>query len=174
MTWNHEKHTNEAEEVTPGVTRVLFSRDIRGLIDSRDWVLLSKYRWSAVKRSGTFYATAWIDGAHQYMHRILTEAPRDMVVDHINWNGLDNRRENLRLVTTRQNLQNLRRKKSSRFPGVYRDRGKWIARVCIKGEKIRLGRFDDETEAATAYAKHLESSGERLLTINPNSCTNCT
>ena len=76
-----------------------------------------------------------------------------LVVDHINGNGLDNRRENIRLVTNRQNQHNIHRKKLSRYPGLCwgSQNKKWQVRIRYKGKRIYLGYYSDELEAATVY-----------------------
>jgi hypothetical protein len=83
-------------------------------------------------------------------------APEGLLVDHINGDGLDNRRANLRLATHSQNACNRRRDKSkasSRFVGVSFKKvdGRWAARINYKGKTLSLGRFDSEIAAAKAY-----------------------
>jgi hypothetical protein len=77
------------------------------------------------------------------------------LVDHRNTNGLDNRRENLRLATYSQNNCNTAKRKntSSRFVGVSFDkrRRRGVAYINYNGKRILLGRFDSEIEAARAY-----------------------
>jgi hypothetical protein len=77
-----------------------------------------------------------------------------MEVDHINGDGLDNRKSNLRLATRAQNGCNLRPQqgKSSRFKGVaWHVCGKWRAHISPNRTQIALGLFDDEIDAALAY-----------------------
>ena len=89
------------------------------------------------------------------MHRIITSCPEGMEVDHKNENKLDNRRENLRVCTHRQNQsrQGLQRNNKSGFVGVSWDksREKWASCLYVKGRAIHLGRFDDCIEAAKVY-----------------------
>lgn len=92
------------------------------------------------------------------MHRILMDAPESFCVDHINGNGLDNRKQNLRLCSTSENAKNKRktdRKKSSHYKGVYKFDGyknkKWIAKIILDGESKWLGNFREEAAAAVAY-----------------------
>ena len=88
-----------------------------------------------------------------HMHRMIMKPPKGMVVDHINCDGLDNRRANLRFATRQQNKCNTRpisRRCSSKYKGVFwaRDRCKWRAVVTSKGKRMNLGAFDNEVEAA--------------------------
>jgi len=89
------------------------------------------------------------------LHRLVMGATPGQMVDHINGNGLDNRRQNLRFVTSAQNNRNRRVKvgSTSRFKGVShrRDRGTWRAMITVDGRQISLGCFSDEVEAAFAY-----------------------
>lgn len=91
-----------------------------------------------------------------YLHRIVTNAPRGLEVDHINGDRLDNRRENLRLVPHRLNQKNigLNRKNTSGVKGVYweRTRNKWHAQISVENRIIFLGRFDTLEEGKAAYA----------------------
>jgi hypothetical protein len=100
------------------------------------------------------------------MHRQILDAAEGKFVDHINHNGLDNRRANLRIVTKEQNNWNKRKyfgNYSSRYKGVSRPKncGKWRAKIFYKGKGIFMGYFDDEESAAKAYdAKARELFGE--------------
>ena len=91
------------------------------------------------------------------MHRFLLNAPDGVMVDHVNGNKLDNRRENLRLCTNSQNQANrkISRGKSS-FKGVTWQRrsngsGFWKAQIIVRGEVIYLGAHVTDLEAAKAY-----------------------
>lgn len=89
------------------------------------------------------------------LHRLLTEAPSAMVVDHIDGNGLNNRRSNLRLCTVGENNTNNRLAASatSSFRGVCYDRthSKWKVTIGSKGKRHSLGYFHSEIAAARAY-----------------------
>ena len=78
----------------------------------------------------------------------------NLVVDHINRNGLDNRKANLRLATVAQNAWNSRRRKNrSGYKGVWfaRDKGKFRAAIWQNNKRIYLGYFDSPIIAARAY-----------------------
>ncbi|MBA7655390.1 hypothetical protein ES703_63294 [subsurface metagenome] len=92
------------------------------------------------------------------MHRQIMNPPREMLVDHINYNGLDNRKANLRLATLTQNNRHTRRTMnpgSSKYKGVcwYNREKRWAVRITANGKNIPLGYFKDEIEAAKAYDK---------------------
>lgn len=89
------------------------------LIDDEDYEELSQYKWTAHHRAkNTWYAVRYVGkrvdgkrvGVHIQMHRVITNCPDGLVVDHINHNGLDNRKENLRTVTAAVNAGNRRPK----------------------------------------------------------------
>jgi hypothetical protein len=87
------------------------------------------------------------------MHIFLTGVSTG--VDHVNGNGLDNRRENLRPVTTTQNQQNTRKRKggTSKYKGVswYVKKKIWRVAIRINGKDKHLGQDKDEMEAALIY-----------------------
>src|SRR5699024_2779496 len=99
------------------------------------------------------------------MHRYIMDCPEEMVVDHINHDTLDNRKNNLRIATHRQNNFNrtTSHESSSQYKGVSwnNEAIKWSASIRLNGEQIHLGLFKNEKEAAEAYDKKaLELFGE--------------
>ena len=100
------------------------------------------------------------------MHRAVLDVPAGKFIDHINHNGLDNRKANLRIVTRRENSWNKRKQRgnySSQYKGVtwLKRTGKWQARIVCRGTSIFIGQFDDEEAAARAYdARAAELFGE--------------
>lgn len=130
------------------------------LVDDEDFDMLNVFKWSALctigKRRLNFYASRMTGGKNSvcvYMHRIIMKPPPEMQVDHIDGNGLNNQKSNLRVVTHRQNQQNLHFKKSSKYPGVCweKKKKKWMASLQISGKSKTLGCFDTEEEAHQAY-----------------------
>lgn len=98
----------------------------------------------------------YIQNRRGRLHRLVTGAPKGMLVDHINHDKADNRRENLRIVDNHQSIRN--RKKFSRsgspqskFIGVYRQNSGWCSKATIGGQRRHLGTFRTEIEAARAY-----------------------
>jgi len=90
----------------------------------------------------------------EFLHRRILNAPKHLVVDHIDGDVTNNKRSNLRLCTQQQNTYN-QGPKSGRFKGVYfkKDRNKFRAEIRIKGKKTHLGYFTCEIEAARTYNK---------------------
>jgi hypothetical protein len=140
------------------------TRGLHAIVDAEDYEWLSRYKWhAAIARGGLFYARRNSPNGVVSMHREIMKAPEGMVVDHINGNGLDNRRCNLRLCTAEQNALNTRPRTNtkSRFKGVFPHGNKWLARVRYKGRRFYLGLFDNEMEAAKARdRKAVELFGE--------------
>lgn len=91
---------------------------------------------------------------HAYMHSVVVRPPDGTVVDHINGNPLDNRRENLRVCLIKENVRNSPgRGGLSRFKGVSwnKQAGKWQVAIRANGQRIYLGIYEDELEAASVY-----------------------
>lgn len=116
----------------------------------------SKYvrRWTDIKKEGM--------RSRIYVHHCIVGFPlHGMEVDHRNGDKLDNRLENLRIVTHRENQANNPKRRmnktSSKYVGVYwnkRDKS-WVAAITINGQIINLGYFKNEDEAGDAYQKAL-------------------
>lgn len=92
-----------------------------------------------------------------HLHRAILNAPDVRQVDHVNGDGLDNRRANLRLASHAQNMHNqrVRLNSVSGFKGVSydKDRQKWLARIALNGRTKNLGRFGTSGEAHDAYTQ---------------------
>jgi hypothetical protein len=95
--------------------------------------------------------------------------PEGMEVDHINRDPSDNRKENLRLATHRQNLYNSTYPNQWGCKGVTLDvaRNKWRAQIRIDGRKVNLGRYETFEEAAEAYRKAATELHGEFLCLNP-------
>jgi hypothetical protein len=140
------------------------------IVDDADYEWLSRWKWGPVHspNTGVIYAGRTIYDASRksksgkeafkklLMHRLIMDAPKHLQVDHINFNTLDNRRENLRLCTrSQQNMHGRRIKNKTGFRGVtrwfhsgyelYQSRIKW------EGRYVGLGYYHDPRDAARAY-----------------------
>lgn len=131
------------------------------LVDAAVLPILANYQWTAFRSRNTWYAKAHVGNKTIYMHRLILfgdEADTNTCkVDHINANGLDNRRLNLRPVSNSQNMMNSVGRPASRkcrYKGVSCRRHPLKPyRACIEvgGKQIHLGYFASECDAADAY-----------------------
>ena len=138
------------------------TQGMTAIVDDDMFERLNRYKWYAQKRKNTFYAvrkTLKIDGKRRtiLMHREILglKFGDKRQGDHRNHNGLDNRRDSLRICTRSQNQQNgnPRVNCSSVFKGIYWHKAvhKWQAKIQVDGRCIYLGLFASEIEAAKAY-----------------------
>lgn len=100
------------------------------------------------------------------MHRDFLKPEKELVVDHVDGNGLNNQRDNLRVATVSQNGMNrtaISRNNTSGHMGVVWDtnRGRWRSQIQVQGKMYNLGRFTSLNEAiAVRKAKATEFHGE--------------
>lgn len=129
------------------------------LVDDEDYEELSKYKWFAHKHRNTYYVHRNSSRKNPprkliSMHRIVMNAQPEQQVDHINGDGLDNRKENLRFCTNSQNQWNRHATYgTSIYKGVSwsNPHNKWVAQIKHKGSVFYLGAFEDDISAARAY-----------------------
>lgn len=147
------------------VAYVPLSRGYEAIIDAEDAPLVDSHNWFAVTQHNCIYAKRekyLKGGGRKYiaMHRVIAGAADEKVVDHINHNGLDNRKVNLRVCEHCQNIQNqrLRFDNSSGFKGVSWNsrRGKWRAQITLSGKRKELGLFDSPERAYEVYCEASE------------------
>lgn len=119
------------------------------------------------------YCVTQIDGRTVKVHRLLMNAPKGMVVDHINRNTLDNRLDNLRICTYRENGENKSKQNgtSSDYIGVSivkRKKGQnlWRSKIIFKGRELFLGNYSTEIEAAKAYDLFIVHQRPNCYNIN--------
>jgi hypothetical protein len=132
------------------------------IVDADDYYRLVKYKWHINDpASNTLYAARRLERKSLKMHRVIMAAPDHLVVDHIDHNGLNNCKSNLRLCTLAQNNRNCGSSKgaSSRYKGVSwrKDTKKWEAMIRFNKKMYRLGTFKNEIDAARAYDKKAAS-----------------
>lgn len=117
-------------------------------------------RWYAVRKESGFYACrAFGKNDRTYLHRWLLSPAPGLVVDHINGNTLDNRRENLRAVSQANNIRNRAGCQSNSKSGVrgvywHAQRGKWAAKARENRKNIHLGLFATIEDAKAARLAH--------------------
>ena len=137
------------------------------IVDPGDFEKLCQCKWCIRKNKKTIYAhrTAYKMKNTVLMHRMkntilmhrqIMHAEKGILIDHINHNGLDNRKANLRFATYGQNAWNSKKginRGSSKYKGVSWDKRmkKWRAMICNNYKRMHLGFFDNEKAAAKVY-----------------------
>ena len=125
------------------------------IFDKEDYEKISKYTWYKNK-NGYVLSNSYVDGKRKtvHMHRLVMDVDNEFVIDHINRNPSDNRKQNLRACTQNKNCINksTRKNNKSGVVGVYYERssGKWYAQISIEGKHMTLGAFDNKNDAINA------------------------
>lgn len=153
--------SEEIDHIHIPLTQGLFAK-----VSPCDFDRVNQFKWAATVRKTVCYGTRRSsDGKNHSLHRFIVDARVGDVVDHKNRDGVDNRRENLRIVSHRQNQQNKTAKSTSKsmLKGVnwiVRDK-KWSARIFLDNKSVLLGTFANELDAARAYdVAAMESFGD--------------
>lgn len=139
----------------------LINTDKVALVDDEDWERVRELPWYFQRARTTQYAVTSKMVCGEVLaislHRFLLQPPNGMMVDHINGDGLDNRRYNLRLATASQNRANSKVRKSniSGFKGVTLrpHRGSYMVRILVGDKREYVGEFWSPELAAMAYDK---------------------
>lgn len=142
------------------VAYVTLSKGLTAVIDAADAELVGQWNWRAQHKGGnTFYAVREVGKRSErktiHLHRLLMGFPEGLEVDHIDCNGLNNRRSNLRTATRGQNARNVKRanKNKSGYRGVYQNKaGSYCAQIRARKQYYHLGTFGTPQEAHAAYA----------------------
>jgi hypothetical protein len=125
------------------------------IIDNDDSDKVSSRTWSL---SQGYVASSYPRPSILLHHFILGKPAKGLEIDHINHNGLDNRKDNLRFVTRAQNNMNRSKSKynKSGFIGVswYKALSKWRAYTSVNDSQIHLGYFDKKDDAISARKEY--------------------
>lgn len=129
------------------------------LVDDEDFERVNAFKWFAVRDKRKVYARRSGERVGKsrlnvHMHRFILGC--DKQVDHIDDNGLNNQKRNLRLANDSQNRANQRKQSrptTSKFKGVswHRAANAWVAQIGVNGTRKHIGTFKDEVDAAQAY-----------------------
>ena len=142
---------------------VLGNSEKKAIVDDDDYSLVSKYNWYIQKRDRSSYVRGRVVvggikkvvSLHRLIMGVTEKSWKEIQVDHINHNGLDCRKENLRLCSATGNQRNTRKRKilSSKYKGVCWSKGRELfeANIWLDYKKINLGYYSNEEEAARSY-----------------------
>lgn len=149
---------HERTRIDGGVAHLTLTRGYVAMIDACDAQDVGRYAWAARVTPWGVYAarfSARPERALVWLHRHLLCAPKGLLVDHKDGDGLNNRRSNLRLATYGQNAMNSRPRKGSKsgLKGAYWWDGRWFSAIQVGGVKRHLGFFRSAEEAHAAYCR---------------------
>ena len=137
--------------ITGDILTIYNRKDNREIIcDATDYDIVSQHTWYLTSHGYARTDIKCATGKYKmlYLHRLLMNPPADMDIDHINGIRHDNRRSNLRIVTTSENIQNQKLAK-----GYYwnKNAGKYKAQINLNKKGIHIGYYNTEIEARMAY-----------------------
>ena len=132
------------------------TRGLVALVDDEDAEWLGQWKWHAGSPTdGACYAKRRCPLLKQpiFMHRVIMAPPPGMLIDHIDGDGLNNQRANLRLATSGENARNQRRRKPNvaGYKGVYAHGRGYRATIRVDGKVHRLGVYISAESAYVAY-----------------------
>lgn len=152
------------------------TRGKAALVDDEHFETLNQFKWFAQHSPFTFYAARHIspnykvkNGLRVALHRLISGAPKKLEVDHIDGNGLNNQRSNLRICTKSQNLRNIRTMRSRHgYRGIRKaPSGNWSAHYKeTDGGRKYLGMYSSARQAADAFDNYVILIGDEWSNLN--------
>ena len=137
--------------------RIPLTQGHYAIVDDEDYEIISQYKWCIENSNSRQYAFRKYKRTQTIkMHHCIVGYPIcNLEIDHINGDGLDNRKENLRFCTHQENCRNRQPNKigHSVYKGVSWFKGKWVATIYTGKDHQYIGRFKAATDAAKAYDK---------------------
>lgn len=168
-----ESVPNKLVSLIDGVAEYLLSNGKTFLISEQDMWLIDRCFTDSQNRYVTTGAKN--NGKNIFLHRLIMNAPQGMSVDHINGNGYDNRRENLRVCTHKENSRNSRNQNGKLLKGVYWNKTalSWTSYITYNEKRTILGNFTDMVLAQKVYNKAAEILfGEFARTVDVSTIEN--
>jgi hypothetical protein len=134
------------------------------IVDDDDFEKINTYKWCIKKTSHNLYAKRVFNMKTIDMHRFIMNPKIGYVIDHINGDGLDNRKENLRICTHSENMKNIKVRKdnTSGVRGIHwqKKANKWHCQIQYNGKKIYLGLYKDLEDAKRVVLLHQNNTSE--------------
>lgn len=159
------------------IFEIFLTQNKIAIVDAEDYAYLNQFKWYAFKHRNTFYAVRWLFKENKQiallMHREILKPSKNIKIDHINRNGLDNRKCNLRICNNSQNMMNREKQcnNSSGYKGVcwVQHANKWMAQIGVNKQNKYLGYYSTKEECAEVYneaAKKYHGEFAELNRIN--------
>ena len=140
------------------------------LVDDDDFKYLNQFKWYGYKDKTTSYVirnkTVKDPLRERNMARLIMNTPKGMEVDHVDHNGLNNQKSNLRNCTRSQNCANRKPWSKSGYMGVYSFDNTIMSHIKINGKIIYLGTFKTNIDAAKAYDKAAKKYHGEFANLN--------
>ena len=134
---------------------IQLTRGFAAIVDATDYESLSKFKWSVLKGTNTYYAvrSLRINGkaTKRYMHIEIMKPANGKMIDHSDRNGLNNQKINLRYCNRSQNGCNKIGHGAVKYLGVSKHLHKFRAQIHVNGKRKHLGLFNSAEEAAVEY-----------------------
>lgn len=135
--------------------KIILNQGKQAIVNEGDYYELSKHHWSYKKEDQSGNEGVYCYSIGKWLHNFLTNCPKNKVVHHINGNRLDNRRENL-VVLTRSQFESTKSSLKSNRHGIKgvswnRRKRKWHVKISVNNRQIYLGSFDNAVVAAMKY-----------------------
>lgn len=158
--YTYSRTPKDKSYIRDGLGYIALTNGKYATVDLEDYHELDNHNWVALwnKDTKSFYATRKQRSCESdnpkplKMHRVIMSASKSDVVDHIKHNTLDNRKSQLRIVSTSQNgmNKNIAKNNTTGSTGVYDCGSRWRALICVSGVSHHLGYFDSKMEAIKA------------------------
>jgi len=151
---------------------IVLTRGLSAMVDDEDYEFLNQWKWYAHKSKNTFYAHRKIGkyGRLVFMHRLILgidNTSPELFPDHMDKNGLNNQRYNLRIATRSQNNANKISTNPSGYMGVFpAGKSGWFSRIAKDKKKYYLGFFKEKEDAALAYNKAAKELHGEFANLN--------
>jgi hypothetical protein len=158
----HSPGTVNTDPAGASYMKISLTKGYSTIVDAEDYDYLMQWKWCVNINKQFPYAQRSINYKTPAgkktttvvkMHRSIMNPARNMVIDHLNHNTLDNRKSNLKVCTHRENMMNLKIQNKNGYIGVNKDRGKFKANVYMDGKVKCIGRFTEAIDAHNAYMK---------------------
>lgn len=146
-------------------------------VDDSDFEYLNQWKWYVKKINGNYYAEHKMPRAksrallnkkvaYESMHRLIMNTPEGMFVDHIDHNGLNCQKSNMRICTHAENNSNRNPNANKVFKGVHVQKGSIVARIKINKKLLYLGTHNTLEDAARAYDKAAKKHFKEFANLN--------